>query len=176
MNKQKVIEQLQDTILSIKDFPKKGIIFRDVTPLFAKPKLVNDVIDIFVDYLRDQKVDAIVGIESRGYLFGVPLALRLNKPFILIRKPNKLPRPVFKQEFNLEYGSSVLELQKTDIKPGWNVCVIDDLLATGGTIEAAEKLIHKAHANVLCNLFLIELIGLCQPNKIKSKIFSILKY
>lgn len=170
------INKLKQTIIDVKDFPKPGIIFRDVTPLFAQPELVNEVIDIFADYLKDKDIDAVVGIESRGYLFGVPLALKLNKPFILVRKPNKLPRPTLKQSFDLEYGSSTLEVQIGDIKPGWNVCVIDDLLATGGTISAAEKLVENSQAQTVCALFLIELLGLKGEQNIKSDVFSILKY
>ena len=170
------VNKLKETILAVKDFPKPGIIFRDVTPLFSKPELVNEVIDIFVEYLKDKKVDAIVGVESRGYLFGVPLALKLNKPFILVRKPNKLPRPTIKQEFDLEYGSSTLEVQIGDIKPGWNVCVIDDLLATGGTINATEQLVKKSQAYTTCALFLIELEALNGKNNIGCETFSILKY
>ncbi len=170
------VKKLKETILAIKDFPKPGIIFRDVTPLFSQPELVNEVIDIFANHLKDKNIDAIVGVESRGYLFGVPLALKLNKPFILVRKPNKLPRPTIKQEFDLEYGSSTLEVQIGDIKPGWNVCVIDDLLATGGTINATEKLVKKSEANTACALFLIELEALNGKNNVESEVFSILKY
>lgn len=173
---QDIIKKLQETIISVKDFPKPGIIFKDVTPLFAKPELVDEVIDVFADYLKNKNIDAIVGIESRGYLFGLPLALKLHKPFILIRKPNKLPRPVYKQEFDLEYGSSTLELQIGDIKPNWNVCLIDDLLATGGTIAAAEKLVEKSNAKSVCSLFLIELTDLHGRKNITSDVFSILKY
>lgn len=117
MSNQKTIEKIQETIIAVKDFPKTGVIFRDLTPLFKQPKLVSEVIDIFAEYLRDFKIDAIIGVESRGYLFGVPLALKMNKPFVLVRKPNKLPRPTFKQEFNLEYGSSTIELQINDLQP-----------------------------------------------------------
>lgn len=173
---QDIIKKLNNTILAINDFPKKGVVFRDVTPLFSNPHLVNEVIDIFANYLKDKKIDAIVGIESRGYLFGVPLALKLNLPFILVRKPNKLPRPVYRQEFDLEYGSSTLEVQKDDIKPNWNVCLIDDLLATGGTVNAAEKLVKMSQANVVSSLFLIELEKLNGRKNIKSEVFSILKY
>lgn len=171
-----ITDKLKEVIISVQDFPKKGINFRDVTPLFAKPELVKEVIDTFAQYLKNKKIDAIVGIESRGYLFGVPLALKMNVPFVLVRKPNKLPRPVYKQEFKLEYGSSTLELQIDDIKQGWNVCVIDDLLATGGTINAAEKLVSKSKANTICSLFLIELEGLGGRKNINSDVFSILKY
>lgn len=170
------IKKLKETILAVKDFPKPGIVFRDVTPLFAKPELVNEVIDLFADYLKDKNIDAVVGVESRGYLFGVPLALKLNKPFVLVRKPNKLPRPTLKQSFDLEYGSSTLEVQIGDIKPGWNVCVIDDLLATGGTISAAEQLVKASDAKTACALFLIELEALKGKNNVKSEVFSILKY
>lgn len=113
----KLIELLKQEIEAIPNFPKPGVVFRDVTPLFKKPALVNMVIENFAQHLASQNIDAIVGIESRGYLFGLPLALKLNKPFILIRKPNKLPKQTYKQEFNLEYGSSTLEVHVEDIQP-----------------------------------------------------------
>lgn len=172
----KLIELLKLEIEAIPNFPKPGVIFRDVTPLFKKPALVNMVIENFAQHLASKNIDAIVGIESRGYLFGLPLALKLNKPFILIRKPNKLPKQTYKQEFNLEYGSSTLEVHVEDIKPNWNICVVDDLLATGGTIQAAEKLVERAKAKTVVALFLIELEDLHGRENIESPVYSILKY
>lgn len=172
----KLIELLKQEIEAIPNFPKPGVVFRDVTPLFKKPALVNMVIENFAQHLASQNIDAIVGIESRGYLFGLPLALKLNKPFILIRKPNKLPKQTYKQEFNLEYGSSTLEVHVEDIQPNWNICVVDDLLATGGTIHAAEKLVERAKAKTIVALFLIELEDLHGRKNINSPVYSILKY
>lgn len=172
----KLAEQLRSTIVAVNDFPKPGVVFRDVTPLFKNPVLVNEVIDEFVSYLADKKIDAIIGVESRGYLFGVPLALKMNKPFILVRKPNKLPKPTYKQEFSLEYGSSTVEVQIDDIQPHWNVCIVDDLLATGGTINAVEKLVKKSQANTRCAIFLIELEFLDGKKNISVETYSLLKY
>lgn len=172
----KLAEELRSTIIAVNDFPKPGVVFRDVTPLFKNPVLVNEVIDEFVGYLADKKIDAIIGVESRGYLFGVPLALKMNKPFVLVRKPNKLPRPTYKQEFSLEYGSSTVEVQINDIQPHWNVCIVDDLLATGGTINAVEKLVKKSGANTVCAIFLIELEFLDGKKNIGVETYSLLKY
>ncbi|MGL4950938.1 MAG: adenine phosphoribosyltransferase [Mycoplasma sp.] len=171
-----LIEKIENTIIAIEDFPVQGVTFRDVTPLFKHPELVSAIIDSFAEYLKDKKIDAIVGVESRGYLFGVPLALKMNVPFILVRKPNKLPRPTYKQQFDLEYGCSTLEVHIGDIEPNMNVCIIDDLLATGGTIGAVEKLVKKSNANTICALFLIELEKLHGFKKIESPIFSLIKY
>ncbi len=170
------IEHIKEYIKLIKDFPKKGINFRDITPIFQKPDIVNEIIDLFCDVLKNLDFDYIAGIESRGFLFGLPLSLKMNKPFVLIRKPNKLPNETYKQEISLEYGNSTIELQKEDIKPNSRVVIIDDLLATGGTVSGAEKLIEQAKSTAIMSLFLIEISSLNGAKNLKSKVFSILKY
>ncbi|MGL4948387.1 MAG: adenine phosphoribosyltransferase [Mycoplasma sp.] len=172
----KIIEQLKETILAVEDFPIVGVTFRDVTPLFKKPELVNGVIELLANELSKHNIEAIVGVESRGYLFGVPLALKMNLPFVLVRKPNKLPRPTYKQQFDLEYGSSTVEVQIGDIKPGSNVCIVDDLLATGGTINAVEKLVKMSGANASHSVFLIELEKMNGKKNVQSEVISLLKY
>lgn len=172
----KTFDNIKQHIDLIKDFPKKGVNFRDITPIFQHPMVVNEIIDLFCDVLKDVDFDYIAGIESRGFLFGLPLSLKLNKPFVLIRKPNKLPKDTYKQQINLEYGSSTIELQKGDIKPNSKVIIIDDLLATGGTVFGAEKLIEQANSSPIMSLFLIELTSLNGKKNLKSRTFSVLKY
>ncbi len=171
----KNIQDIIDCIKTIPDFPKKGVMFKDITPIFQDPQILDAVIEMFVEALSGVDIDYIVGIESRGFLFGVPLALRLKKPFVLIRKPNKLPRNTFKEKINLEYGNTTIELQKDDLKPNSKVVIIDDLLATGGTIAGAEKLVLKSKAYPIYSLFLVELSKLNGRKKLKSKVFSIIQ-
>ncbi|MGL4951521.1 MAG: adenine phosphoribosyltransferase [Mycoplasma sp.] len=171
-----IIQKIKDTMIAVEDFPVQGVTFRDVTPLFQDPELVNEVISIFADFLKGKDIDAIIGVESRGYLFGLPLALKMNLPFVLVRKPNKLPRPTYKQQFDLEYGSTTLEVQVGDIKENWKVCIVDDLLATGGTISAVEKLVAMSNAKTSYALFLTELEAMQGKKNMESEVFSIIKY
>ncbi len=171
----KNIQNILDRIITIPDFPKKGVMFKDITPIFQDPQILDEVIEIFAQALSDVEIDCIAGIESRGFLFGVPLALRLKKPFVLIRKPNKLPRNTFKEKIKLEYGDTTIELQKDDIKPNSKVVIIDDLLATGGTVAGAEKLVLQSKAFPVYSLFLVELNKLKGRKKLKSKVFSIIQ-
>ena len=141
-------EKLDDVIRTIPDFPKEGISFKDITPLLLDYNLTNDIIDAFISALNGVKVDAIVGVESRGFLFGFLLANKMGVPFIPIRKVGKLPGETLKYKYDLEYGSAEVEVHKNDIKPDWNVVVHDDLLATGGTAVAASELILQLEARV----------------------------
>lgn len=172
----KDISYIKDLIIAVNDFPKKGIVFRDITPIFQDPNAVRDLIDAMSELVKNLNIDVIVAAESRGFLFGLPLAMKLNKPFVLVRKPNKLPREVYKQTFDLEYGTSTVELQIGDIKPNQNVLIVDDLLATGGTVEAIEKLIQKSNANPVASIFVIELEKLLGKQKLNSKVYSVFKY
>ncbi len=174
MNKN--IDYIKDLILAIPDFPKPGIMFRDITPIFKNPQAIEDLVEHMVNMLKDVDIDVIVAAESRGFLFGLPLAMKLKKPFVLVRKPNKLPREVYKQSFDLEYGTSVVELQVDDLSPGQKVLIVDDLLATGGTVEAIEKLIEKAQALPVASIFVIELTNLKGASKLKSKVYSVFNY
>lgn len=170
------IDKIKKYIIDIPDYPKKGVIFRDITPLFSNYEIINSIIDEFAEFAKLLNIDVIVGAESRGFLFGVPLSLKLKKPFVLVRKPNKLPRETYSVSYNLEYGSSSIEIHKGDIKPGQRVLIIDDLLATGGTVEAIEKLVKMSDGVVAGSAYLIELEALKGRDKLSGLIFSILKY
>lgn len=172
----KDMKNIESLIVDVLDYPKKGIVFRDITPLFLHPEIINEITDDIVDFAKKLNVDIIAGAESRGFLFGVPVSLKTNKPFVLIRKPNKLPRDVYSQSYDLEYGSSTLEMHKDAIKPGQRVLIIDDLLATGGTVEAIQKLVKQANGVVAGSAFLIELKDLNGRKKLEGEVLSLLKY
>lgn len=136
MATQDLISRLENTIENIPDFPIEGIQFKDITPIFLNPKLYEDVIADLVEFSRG-KVDVVCGIESRGYLFGIAIAVALEVPFILIRKKGKLPPPFVAEKYDLEYGTAEIEMRTNQIQPNQRVLIHDDLLATGGTTEAA---------------------------------------
>jgi adenine phosphoribosyltransferase len=147
---------IKAAIRDVPDFPKPGIMFKDITPIFHDQTLCNEIVDGFIKIIGP-KPDAIVGIESRGFLFGFLLANRLNIPFILIRKAGKLPYKTHNYEYALEYGTAKMEMHVDSLQKGWNVLVHDDLLATGGTAEAAAQLIKLQGANVCGFTFVVEL-------------------
>ena len=148
---------LKDYIRNIPDFPKPGIIFRDITTALKKPDVFRQIIDEIYFNFKDENIDYIAAIESRGYLFGAPLAYKLGAGLVIIRKPGKLPSKVERIEYELEYGTDSLEIHQDAVEPGKRVLVVDDLLATGGTIYAACKLIEKIGGIVAGTAFLIEL-------------------
>ncbi|CAI8844236.1 adenine phosphoribosyltransferase [Chryseobacterium sp. IT-36CA2] len=173
-----LIRKLEETIENIPDFPIPGIQFKDISPIFLDPKLYEDVIADLAAFSKG-KVDAVCGIESRGYLFGIAIAVALEVPFILIRKAGKLPPPVISEKYDLEYGSAVIETREGQIKPGQRVLIHDDLLATGGTTEAAAKLVEKQGATVSQFSFLIGLKDLNGDEKLKkfgAEVYHILGY
>lgn len=177
MNKD-LLNQLEQTIENISDFPKKGIQFKDITPIFLNPKLYEQVIADFVRFSKG-KIDVVCGIESRGYLFGIAIATALEVPFILIRKKGKLPPPIIGEQYDLEYGSAGIEMRIGQLKEGQRVLIHDDLLATGGTTEAAAKLIQKQGAIVSQFSFLIGLKHLNGKEKLKNfgaEVYQILEY
>ena len=151
---------LKDYIRNIPDFPKPGIIFRDITTALKKPNVFRQIIDEIYFNFEDENIDYIAAIESRGYLFGAPLAYKLGAGLVIIRKPGKLPSKVERIEYELEYGTDSLEIHQDAVEPGKRVLVVDDLLATGGTICAACKLIEKIGGIVAGTAFLIELDNL----------------
>lgn len=172
-------KEIEQKIRTIPNFPKMGINFKDITPLLLDSKLSKKIVDIFIEKLKDYKVDAVVGIESRGFLYGFLLANRLKVPFIPIRKVGKLPSDTLKYKYSLEYGSSEMEIHKYDIKKDWNVVIHDDLLATGGTAVAASELITQLNANVSAFTFVIELGGLSGSKYLKkysNNIISLMNY
>lgn len=173
-----LIKKLEETIENIPDFPIPGIQFKDISPIFLDPKLYEDVIADLAAFSKG-KVDAVCGIESRGYLFGIAIAVALEVPFILIRKAGKLPPPVISEKYDLEYGSAIIETREGQIKPGQRLLIHDDLLATGGTTEAAAKLVEKQGGIVSQFSFLIGLKGLNGEEKLKkfgADVYHILEY
>ena len=157
-----------DYVRSIPDFPEPGIIFRDITSVIQDADGLQAAIDELQAFINPEEVDVIVGTESRGFIFGAPIAYNLHKPFVLIRKKGKLPCETISREYALEYGTAAVEIHKDAIKPGQRVVVIDDLLATGGTIEACNKLVEELGGVVAKDLFLIELAGLKGREKLKD--------
>ncbi len=178
MNTTDVIANVKSKIRSVNDFPKEGIIFRDITTALKEPDVLKEMIDYLCDQFKDVKIDYIAGIESRGFIFGMPMAYKLNAGFVPIRKPNKLPAETLSQEYSLEYGTDKIEIHTDAIKEGDNVLIVDDLLATGGTAEAACKLIKKTGGNLVGIAFLIELEDLKGRDKFDKdlKVVSMLKY
>ncbi len=168
---------LYNYIASIPDFPIKGILFRDVTPLVENGEAFNETVNKFVEIAKEVKADVVVGPESRGFIFGAPVAKELGIGFVPARKPGKLPREVISYEYALEYGTSKLEIVKGAIKPGQRVFVIDDLLATGGTITAVNKMVEQMGGIVAADAFVIELDDLKGREVLKDyKVYSLLHY
>jgi len=159
---------LRSYIRDVPDFPKKGILFRDITPLLASPGAFAESISQFKKVAYDLHPDLVAGIESRGFLFGTPLAQELAAGFIPIRKPGKLPWQTIRAEYSLEYGTDAVEMHKDAAGPGQRVIVVDDLLATGGTVEAACRLVEEAGAEVAACLFLVELTDLGGRERVAS--------
>jgi len=153
-------ELIKKAIREVPDFPKPGIQFKDITTLLLNPVAFNKCLTGLADYLRDKQIDLIAGIEARGFVLGSPLAVMLNKGFVMLRKPNKLPGAKISVEYGLEYGKDRLELHTDAIQPGQRVAVIDDLIATGGTCVAGCKLIEQAGGVVVGCVFVIELRNL----------------
>jgi len=174
-----ISEKLDKAIREVPNFPKQGINFKDITTLLLDPELSTEIIDAFIDKLSNVKVDAIVGVESRGFLFGFLLANKMGIPFVPIRKVGKLPGKTLKFKYDLEYGSAEVEVHKSDIKEGWNVVVHDDLLATGGTACAASELIQQLGAKVSAFAFVISLDfldGNKRLEKYSKEIISLKRY
>ena len=154
------MKKLEEYVRSIPDFPEKGIIFRDVTSILEDADGLQLAIDLMQEKIGDTEFDVVVGPESRGFIFGVPIAYNLHKPFIPVRKKGKLPCETVSIQYDLEYGSAEIEMHKNSIKPGQKVVIIDDLMATGGTIEAITKLIEGMGGVIVKAVFLMELEGL----------------
>jgi adenine phosphoribosyltransferase len=168
---------LKNTIRSIPDFPKPGIMFRDITTLLKDPAAFAEVIDRMQKLFRDEKIDKVVGIESRGFIFGAPLALRLGAGLVLIRKPGKLPAETETAEYALEYGTDRIQIHRDAVAPGERVLLVDDLLATGGTICAARDLVQRIGGNVVGLAFLIELDFLGGRKKLEGcRVESLVHY
>ncbi len=171
------MKTVEDYIRSIPDFPEKGIIFRDITSVLMDADGLKMAIDAIQDKLKDLDFDVIAGTESRGFIFGMPVAYNLHKPFVLVRKKGKLPCETVEKTYDLEYGQATIEMHKDAVKPGQKVVIIDDLIATGGTVEAAAQLIEELGGEVARMVFLIELAGLEGRKKLsKYAIDSVVCY
>ena len=174
-----ISQKIHTAIREVPDFPKPGINFKDITTLLLDSILSNEIVDAFIERLKGKQIDAIVGVESRGFLFGFLLANKMEVPFIPIRKVGKLPGETIKYKYDLEYGSAEVEVHKNDIKPDWNIVVHDDLLATGGTAVAASELILQLEARVSAFTFVVNLDflnGKKELQKYTNNIISLTNY
>jgi len=172
-------EKVTQVIRDIPDFPKEGIIFRDITPILAEPLLVSEIVEWFVKKAKQDNIDVIVGVESRGFLFGLLIAEKMGIPFVPVRKAGKLPAKTISHSYDLEYGSATVEIHEDAIKPGQRVMIHDDLLATGGTAMAAAELVNRLGGKVCNYTFLIELSFLEGKKNItthQENIYSIVTY
>ena len=172
-------ERIKNAIRDVPNFPKEGIVFKDITPIMLDPVLSKDMVDSLVEKYKNEKIDAVAGIESRGFLFGYPLAIQLGVPFILIRKIGKLPYNKISHSYDLEYGSATIEMHVDAVSKGQKVLIHDDLLATGGSAEAAAKLLQKCGAEIAGFNFLVSLDFLEGKNKLTNfsdKIISFVNY
>ena len=168
---------LSDHIRSIPDFPKQGILFRDITPLLASPAALREAIRQLADHYRGLPIDAVASAEARGFLFATPLALELGVSFVPVRKPGKLPFDTHAFHYELEYGTDTLEIHTDGVAPGQNVLLVDDLLATGGTMQACVRMTEKLGATIAGIAFAIELDGLNGRQKLEPyDVFSLVTY
>ncbi len=162
------MKKIEDYVISIPDFPEPGIIFRDITGILRDPDGLKLSIDKIQEMLKGVEFDAVLGLESRGFIFGMPIAYNLHKAFIPVRKKGKLPRETVSAKYDLEYGTAEIEIHKEDLRPGMKVVIIDDLIATGGTVEAAVKLAESLGAEVVKIAFVMELSGLKGRERLKG--------
>ena len=171
------MKKVEDYVVSIPDFPEPGIIFRDVTSVIQDAEGLQLAIDEMQKLLEGVEFDVLAGAESRGFIFGMPIAYNMKKPFVLVRKKGKLPRETVEMSYDLEYGSATIEMHKDSIKPGQKVVMVDDLIATGGTIEADAKLVEQLGGEVVKIIFLMELAGLeGRKNLEKYEVASVVCY
>jgi len=171
------VSDLAKYIRTVPDFPKKGIGFKDITTLLKDKQAFQRAVDEIADKFRHKKIDKIVGIESRGFIFGAALAYKWNVGFVPVRKPGKLPAEAHREEYQLEYGKDSIEIHRDAIMPGENVLIVDDLLATGGTASAAVRLVEKLGGKIAGAAFLIELAFLNGREKLKNyEVISIIEY
>ena len=171
------MKKLEDYVVTIPDFPEPGIMFRDVTSVLQDADGLQLAINSLQDLLKDVEFDVLIGTESRGFIFGMPIAYNLHKPFVLVRKKGKLPRETVSKEYDLEYGKAVIEMHKDAIKPGQKVVLVDELIATGGTMKAAAELVEELGGEVVKIIFLMELAGLKGRDALKGyDVASVIKY
>lgn len=171
------MKKIEDYVRSIPDFPEPGIIFRDITSVLQDADGLQLAIDSMIKLLDGVDYDVVAGTESRGFIFGVPIAYEMHKPFVPVRKKGKLPCETISQSYDLEYGQATIEMHKDSIKPGQKVVLVDDLIATGGTIEAAIKLVEQLGGEVVKVIFLMELAGLKGRERLKGyDVSSVITY
>lgn len=176
MNKNEKIELLRNTIRSYPDFPKPGITFRDIFGVFRDIAAIRAMRDLIVEHILFLEIDLVIGLDSRGFLFGPIICMEMGKPFLPIRKKGKLPGKVLQQACTIEYGEAVFEIQKDYINKGTRVLIVDDLLATGGSMEAAIKLVKSAEAEIVECLVIIELTSLNGRAKVDVPVHSFVQY
>jgi adenine phosphoribosyltransferase len=171
------VETLRAQIREIPDFPKPGILFYDITTLLKEPGPFKESIDLLIEPFADTRIDAVVGMESRGFIFSAPMAYRLDAGFVPVRKLGKLPAETVSVEYALEYGTNTLEIHKDAIMPGQRVLIVDDLLATGGTVLGTIELVHQLKAEVVGLAFLVELLFLKGRDRLSEhRIHSVIQY
>jgi adenine phosphoribosyltransferase len=174
---ERFVDEIKAKIREIPDFPKKGIMFRDITTLLQDASAFRSAVLKMASYFKDKEIDVVVSTESRGFIFGAPLAMELGAGFVPVRKKGKLPYKTITESYGKEYGTDVIELHSDALKQGQRVLVVDDLLATGGTIKATEKLVTRLGGEIVGFCFLIELTSLGGRDKLKGcDVFSLVKY
>lgn len=172
-----MLDVLQAKIRDIPDFPRPGILFKDITPLLGDPQAFHAAIDLLANRYIGQRIDRVVGVEARGFILGAALAYKLNTGLILVRKPGKLPAETLKAAYELEYGADQLEIHRDALPPGARVILVDDVLATGGTIRAAIHLMNKLQCDIVELAFLVELSALHGRSRIQGyNVYSLLHY
>lgn len=177
MSVSKSKEDFRNYIRDVPDFPQKGVVFRDITGLLKNGPAFKRAIGEIARHYSQQKIDSVISIEARGFIIGAALAYRLGSGLVPVRKKGKLPWRVYRKSYNLEYGQDHLEIHQDGIDPGKNVLIVDDVIATGGTIEAVAELVKEMKGNIVGAAFLIELTGLKGKEKIKDiPVFSLIKY
>ena len=167
---------LEKMIRDVPDFPKEGIIFKDITTLIKDPQAFKEAVDILADHYADQKIDLVAAVEARGYVFGAPIAYKLGAGFILVRKAGKLPSRKLREEYELEYGTDAVEMHEDAIQPGQRVLIVDDLIATGGSAAATARLVERLGGEVVGIAFLVELTFLHGVEELKGyDVFTVIQ-
>ena len=167
---------LKQKIRTIPDFPEPGILFRDITTLLSDAEALNETIERFAEHYKNEKIDVVAGVESRGFIIGTPLAIRMGLGFIPIRKAGKLPGPTHGVDYDLEYGKDRVEVHQDAIPEGKRVLLVDDLIATGGTIEGSAKLVKKVGGHIVGYAFVIELTDLKGRERLQEPVFSLIEF
>ena len=167
---------LKQKIRTIPDFPEQGILFRDITTLLSDAEALNETIERFAEHYKNEKIDVVAGVESRGFIIGTPLAIRMDLGFIPIRKAGKLPGPTHGVDYDLEYGKDRVEVHQDAIPEGSRVLLVDDLIATGGTIEGSAKLVKKVGGVIVGYAFVIELTDLKGRERLQEPVFSLIEF